>query len=134
MNKFFYVLIIFIFLLDARENKAENNFYVCTRVYCGADSLSYQRVYWQCATVMFASSKKCNPEAKHILFTNKSIKQIPVDISNQLKRLSVEIITIPMIYRTPKGYYQEFQQNTFYIFDMIKYLSNNTDDTEVRFP
>lgn len=126
------------FLIFIIITSIESQTYIVTRLYCdtpqeesfypntGTNNKSYtqgfQRIYWQCAIVMFSSSKKFNPNAKHLLFTNKI--NIPQEYNIMLKKLGVNIINIEMKYQTPKDFYYRFR-NTFYMFDVINYLAEN---------
>jgi alpha-N-acetylglucosamine transferase len=88
----------------------------------------FQAVYWRCVAVFFTLSKRFNPEAKHLLFSNKSADQLPVidglQIGKYLQDLNVELITLPLTFQTPKGYFGRWR-NQFYIFDILKFFEKN---------
>jgi hypothetical protein len=100
------------------------------QVYGNSAEFKVQKIYWKAVCVYFASSKRTNPEAQHILFTN--CEELPfVDgcsVSDFLQKLKVEVVRLDLTYQTPKGFYGAWR-NQFYIFDIIKYLSTNTDDS-----
>lgn len=116
-----------------------NKTYICTWVYCDlkgdesdypqvgglSSSEKFQLIYWRCAVVFFASSCRINPSLKHILFTNRAGIPDIGDFRTEdfLDSLGVEVVQIPLSYRTPEGYYGSWK-NQFYIFDILKYLSN----------
>ncbi|MDR3647103.1 MAG: hypothetical protein P4L22_06190 [Candidatus Babeliales bacterium] len=109
------------------DSKEEESLYPNNNSYNKSSSDEFQKIYWQCACVMFASSKKFNPNAKHILFTNKDT--IPLQFDLLLKAIGVEIINIPMTYQTPKDFYAHFR-NSFYMLDVINYLSLNCNQND----
>ncbi len=136
---------IFVILFLSVTNNFAKNTYICTSVYCDlpgeesfypnvwlkSSSAKFQEIYWQCAMVMFASSIRYNPQAIHILFTNK--KSIPGPFNNFLKKFNVRVVYQKMSYKTPKKYYHSYR-NTFYFLDIINYLSSmrfKDDDTIV---
>lgn len=135
-------LIIFIFLILSYF-KLNSDSYICTWVYCDSkeeesifpntgtnlrsSDATFQKMYWECASVMMTSSLRFNKDTKHIIFTNKTI--IPETFNSFLKRHSIQIITIPMKYQTPKNYYNYFR-NTFYLLDLIKYMSKITKEND----
>lgn len=109
------------------ESKGEESNY--PQVVGVSSSTQFQAIYWRCIVVYFASSIKNNPTANHVLFTN--VARIP-DIDNFktrefLDRHGIQIVQLPLTYQTPVGYYGLWR-NQFYIFDIIKYLTNEIND------
>jgi hypothetical protein len=86
----------------------------------------HQEIYWRCIILFFATSKRFNKTQKHILFSNT--RQIPtwdgLDVSSALKELDVEIVYTDFNYKTPKGYFNLFQ-NQFYEFSILEYITKN---------
>ncbi len=80
---------------------------------------SFQRVYWRCIAVFFASSVRVNPGRRHMLFTNTTV---PTDIAGLLEEWGVETVTLPFQRRPPKGYHGSFG-NQFYIFDILDHAA-----------
>lgn len=79
---------------------------------------------WKCVVVFFATSRRCNPGAQHVLFTNTS--RIPrtagVDVEKRLNALDVKIVRLPFTSIPPKGFCQMFR-NAYYKVDAISALS-----------
>lgn len=96
-----------------------------------SSSQSHQNIYWRCLILFFATSRRFNKKEKHLLFTN--VKHLPeVDgkkISRLLKDLQVEIIYTDFKYKTPKGYFEMFQ-NQFYEFSILEYIVQNNKNPE----
>lgn len=98
-----------------------------------SSSRKFQEVYWKCVTTFFATSRRMNPGAKHVLFTN--VARIPsvggFDLESFLRnRLDVEVRTLPLTYRVPDGYYGSWK-NQFYLFDILKDIAaSGADDGE----
>jgi hypothetical protein len=90
-----------------------------------SSSQSHQNIYWRCLTLFFATSRRFNKNEKHLLFTN--VKSLPeVDgkkVSDLLTELQVEVIFTDFKYKTPKGYFEMFQ-NQFYEFSILEYIAN----------
>ena len=91
-----------------------------------SSDLEFQRTYWECIIVFFASSIRFNKDKKHILFTNTNCIPILDDfnIKNFLSENSVEVIQIDNKYKVPKGYYESWN-NQFYEFSILDYLSHH---------
>jgi hypothetical protein len=89
-----------------------------------SSSASFQAVYWKCVCVLFASSKRHNPNARHIVFTNSdgapSIDGF--DTRALLDRIGVETVSLPFTYAPPLDFYDRWR-NTFYLFDVLKFFS-----------
>lgn len=90
----------------------------------------HQDIYWRCVLVFFSTSRRLHKTQKHILFTNT--KALPVvdgvDISNALEMLEVEVIYTGFDYKTPKGYYGQFQ-NQFYEFSILEHISKTNHNS-----
>ncbi|MCL1467700.1 hypothetical protein [Argonema galeatum] len=128
-----------------RSSHTMNNstVHICTWIHCDftgeesnypqvgriSSSPEFQEVYWRCAIVYFASSIRNNPQANHILFTNINQNKIPntgkFKTQDFLVDKNVKIVTLPFTYQPPKNYFQKWR-NQFYLFDIMKYLSNNS--------
>lgn len=108
--------------LDSPEESSEY-----PQVGKGSHQSDFQKVYWRCVTVFFARSKQHNPQARHILFSNKKAEQFPVvdglNIETFLQERNVEIVTIPLTWQTPEGYFGKWR-NQFYIFDILQFIEN----------
>jgi hypothetical protein len=90
----------------------------------GADLASpvAQAVYWRTAAVLFASSVRANPDATHLLFTNRDAPTIDgVNVAALLDRLNVRLVDVPFTYRPPPGYW-DLWGDQFYLLDVIGYL------------
>ena len=97
-----------------------------------SSSQSHQNIYWKCILVFFITSKRFNKTEKHILFTN--VPNVPnidgIDVRKVLNELEVEIKVTDFNYKTPKGYFNKFQ-NQFYEFSILEYISKNSvSDTD----
>lgn len=115
--------------------------YICTWIYLDSPEESseypqvgkkshlpdFQKVYWKCVAVFFACSTRFNPQRRHVLFTNRQQQDIPevdgFDLGSFLKDLDVEIVTIPLNWQTPEGYFGKWR-NQFYIFDILQFIEN----------
>lgn len=106
--------------LDSPEESSEY-----PQVGKGSHLPEFQKVYWRCVAVFFALSTDSNPKQKHILFTNVDAEHLPVidglDLKSFLKKLNVEVVTLPLTWQTPEGYFGKWR-NQFYIFDILSFL------------
>jgi hypothetical protein len=97
---------------------------------------AFQKIYWRCVIVFFDISIQQNPQKRHILFSNKDWEALPVinglHVGNYLKEKNVTLVTIPLTWQTPPGYFGKWR-NQFYIFDILKFIETtyNQDDTFV---
>ena len=93
----------------------------------GSHLHDFQKVYWRCVAVFFALSKQHNPESRHVLFSNKKAEEFPevdgLDLKQFLQEKEVEIVTIPLTWQTPEGYFGKWR-NQFYIFDILQFIEN----------
>lgn len=90
----------------------------------------FQEIYWKNMTVMYASARKTNPQAKLCLFTN--INPPNSTIKNTLSNLNVSVIILD--YKSkPKINNWGFWQSTFYIIDAMEYMKEimNHNDTVI---
>ena len=87
----------------------------------------FQKVYWKCVAVFFALSTRFNPKRRHILFSNIAQEEIPwidgFDLKSFLKEKNVEVVTIPLTWQTPEGFFGKWR-NQFYIFDILTFIEN----------
>lgn len=88
-----------------------------------SDAPESKAVYWRCTLVYYASSIVVNPDANHVFFTNADLPIIDgVDVAAVFEHWGVEVVTLPITYRLPKGSVGSWG-NQFYIFDVIDYLA-----------
>lgn len=94
----------------------------------------HQNIYWRCILLFFATSKRFNKIQKSILFSNtRTLPSLDgVDVEKVLKDLDVEIIYTDFNYKTPKGYFNLFQ-NQFYEFSILEYIVENNSNPEDRY-
>jgi hypothetical protein len=102
-----------------------------TQMGSNSSSPAFQAVYWKCLCVLFASSKRHNPNARHIVFTNSSgaPKSAELNVQALLDRLDVETVHLPFTYAPPLDFYDRWR-NTFYIFDILAYFARTAADGE----
>jgi len=99
----------------------------------GSDSSAteFQNVYWRCVALFFIRARKFNPSTKLVLFTNLEETLLPTVDDCRLQTIftenDVEIHTVPAQCLPPKDYYQGWR-NQFYVFDIIRYLSDGVFD------
>lgn len=90
----------------------------------GASSDQRKLIYWKCVAVFFATSIRCNPTAKHLLYTNDKNPVIidKLDLKQFLVELGVDIRYVPFKhFRPPVGYSKIFK-NAFYKLDVMREL------------
>ncbi|MET4082564.1 hypothetical protein ABIB40_002524 [Pedobacter sp. UYP30] len=94
----------------------------------------HQNIYWRCILLFFATSKRFNKTQKHVLFSNT--KSMPLLngrwVAESLAELDVEIIFTDFNYKTPKGYFNLFQ-NQFFEFSILEYIVNNNKHLEDQY-
>jgi hypothetical protein len=93
----------------------------------GSDSSAetFQRIYWHCVALFFASSRIHNPRNRHALFCNKDVfKSAPPDVREILQDLDIDLVTFPLDHRLPKGSVSRWG-NQFYVLDIIKHFAAN---------
>lgn len=110
--------------LDSPEESSEY-----PQVGKGSHLPEFQKVYWRCVAVFFDLSTKSNPEKHHMLFSNVNADELPnvdgLDLKSFLKARKVEVITLPLTWQTPEGYFGKWR-NQFYIFDILAFLENQS--------
>lgn len=86
---------------------------------------TFQLVYWQCMVVMYATSFRFNPSAKHYLFINIPISDFPsingVNIADWLTNRGVSIVRLDYSYRPPCDYFRAWN-SVFFLFDAMRYF------------
>lgn len=125
--------------------------YICTWIYLDSPEESseypqvgkkshladFQKVYWKCVAVFFALSTQFNPQRRHLLFSNKTREEIPqidgFDLKSYLKEKNVEVVTLPLSWQTPEGYFGKWR-NQFYIFDILEFIEKENGRFEVSSP
>jgi len=94
----------------------------------------HQNIYWRCLVLFYATSKRFNKQEKHLLFTN--VRSLPVvdgkSVKEMLDDLGVEVIFTDFKYKTPKGYFDLFQ-NQFYEFSILEYITKNYNVQDDQF-
>jgi hypothetical protein len=119
--------------------------YICTWLYADSadedathyqvrgrsSSERFQATFWRCVALFFATSVRQQPEARHVLFTNATTPPVVdgVAIGSLLGSLDVEIVQLPLTYRTPPGYYAQWR-NQFYVFDILQYLDRRLEPSD----
>jgi hypothetical protein len=96
---------------------------------------SHQRrlIYWKCAAVSFATSIRCNPGVKHILYTNDHavVRYKGRDLRAFLTDIGVEIRYLPFeIFKPAPGLSNKFR-NAFYKLDVISELGRYENEYNV---
>lgn len=141
MNKSLYANLLLIIFATAYNYP---KLYICSSVYCDqkgdesmfpnsnsalkSSSLEFQKIYWECATVMFATSKRLNPDAKHLLFSNKS--KAPKPYQHLLTELGVTVVQLPFAHKPPAGWHHKYK-NSVYTLDIVQYLATTLADNDV---
>lgn len=94
-----------------------------------SSSQKHQNIYWRCLILFYATSKRFNKTEKHLLFTNStSFPELDgKKVNDMLIELNVEVINTDFKYKTPKGYFEMFQ-NQFYEFSILEYITKNYKD------
>jgi len=96
-----------------------------------SSGVKHQNIYWRCILLFFATSKRFNNTQKHLLFSNTRL--MPVldgkNVEKSLEELDVEIIFTDFKYKTPKGYFNLFQ-NQFYEFSILEYIVENNPNLQ----
>jgi hypothetical protein len=84
-----------------------------------------RRTYWQCVMVLFGSSVRCNPGARHILYTNDraSTRWQGIDYQQRLRDMGVEVRQLPFDhFQPPAGASRKFR-NGFYKLEVMRELA-----------
>lgn len=85
-----------------------------------------RRVYWQCVTVFFATSTRCNPTAGHVLYTNDKAHTTwhGTDCREFLRGLGVQIRELEFEqYQPPANFSGKFR-NGFYKLEVMRELAS----------
>lgn len=90
----------------------------------GASGDQRKIIYWKCVAVFFATSVRCNPTAKHILYTNDRHPVIikGADLKVFLTGLGVDIRYVPFKHFKPPVGYSKIFKNAFYKLDVMREL------------
>jgi hypothetical protein len=113
-----------------QEDGDENIIYPST---LGANKNRRRLIYWKCAAVLLATSKRCNPAARHILYTNDKSEVMvgAFDLRAYLKEIGIEIIHLPFKYFVPPAGYSHSFKNAFYKLDVVKAMGNLENDYNI---
>lgn len=105
------------------ETDADESYYPNARYMSGEQR---RLAYWNCVIVFFCTSVRCNPSAKHLLFTNDTKPVIihRVDIRQFLTSLQVEIVQLPFQYFKVPSEVSAIFLNAFYKLDVIRALGS----------
>lgn len=98
-------------------------------------SVSEREAAWRCAAVFFATSRRHNPLANHVLFTNapKAPTLDGMDLERFLvDKLQVGIERLPSVTRTPFGF-DGMGKKSLYLFDIIRRLARLEDDDRAKY-
>jgi hypothetical protein len=127
-----------------------SNEYICTWIYLdspeerseypqvGAQShlFAFQKTYWKCVAAFFACSVHFNPGRRHVLFSNKPEAELPevdgLDLRKFLAERRVEVVTFPMTWQTPPGYYPKWR-NQFFVFDIFRHFEAHFGENDPAF-
>ena len=87
-------------------------------------------LYWKCVAVFFATSVRCNPDAKHLLYTNDKRPVIidNLDLKQFLTDLTVDIRYVPFKHFKPPAGYSKIFKNAFYKLDVMRELGMEKED------
>ena len=87
-----------------------------------------RQIYWRCVVVFFATSVRCNPTLRHVLYTNDDAPGSwnKIDYRAFLSELGVEIRQLPFTdFQPPAGFSTEFR-NAFYKLEVMQTLASPT--------
>lgn len=103
------------------DEKDDNSIYPATLDASGAQR---RVIYWKCVAVFFATSIRCNPHAKHLLYTNDKRPVIidKLDLKQFLNDLGVETRYVPFKHFKPPAGYSKIFKNAFYKLDIMREL------------
>ncbi len=84
-----------------------------------------RRIYWQCVVVFFASSRRCNPTARHLLYTNDAAPVVGrrVDYRAFLRELGVQVRPLPFTEFQPLAGASTDFRNAFYKLEVLQALA-----------
>ena len=90
----------------------------------------FQDYYWRCAVCFFASSRRFNPSARHVFFTNTTVPIVDgVAVSGMFAELGVEVVRLPITHRLPVEVSRSWG-NQFYVLDIIKKVASDGSDEQ----
>lgn len=106
------------------EDEDENDNDVLYPATLGASGNQRKVIYWKCVAVFFATSVRCNPVAKHILYTNDKHPVIfkDLDLKQFLAGLGVDIRIVSFKHFKPPAGYSKVFKNAFYKLDVMRQL------------
>jgi hypothetical protein len=108
------------FVADVKENET-----AFPQVGGHSSSHAFQDVYWRCVACFYVTSVANNPDARHVFYTNTSIRSVDgFDMQALFDRLGVEVIQLPITYRLPRDKASSWG-NQFYILDIIKHIAGH---------
>ncbi|HUJ16772.1 MAG TPA: hypothetical protein VL197_02170 [Nitrospirota bacterium] len=93
-----------------------------------------QNIYWRCVFLLFESSARLNPGARHILFINKRPpNEIDgVEINRLVQQYKIEFIEFTTITKSPSDYYGEWNTQ-FMVLDVLDRLKEVVRDDDKIF-
>jgi hypothetical protein len=93
--------------------------------------LKVQNYYWRCVFLLFESSARLNPDARHILFINKSPQKVidGVDTSKLVQQYNIELVEFTTITKSPSDYYEGWNTQ-FMVLDVLDWLKDNVRDDD----
>jgi hypothetical protein len=93
------------------------------------NSAKRRQLFWQCAAVFYASSIRCNPTYKHILYTNDQDHVFfnGLDLNKLLTEIGVEIRQLPFKKFVPPPDQHTIYRNAFYKNEVICSLPSDTE-------
>lgn len=92
-----------------------------------------RKLYWKLATTFSFSSLRCNPQNRHIIFTNDEapVKIGRIDLKEELQKRGIEIQILPFeTFVPPSGSSKTFR-NAFYKLDVIKALGEIENSSSI---
>ncbi len=114
------------------EPEAEQSLYPRVTGEGGSASAQFQAVYWRCAVASLATSRRMNPGAQHVFYTN--LGALPVVDGHDLTALfaawDVEVVRLEYSFLPPEGYYGQWRSQ-FYVFDILRHLAGRLADGDV---
>lgn len=109
------------------DPKGQESFFPNANTPYKSSSKQFQKIYWECATVMFATSKRHNPNAVHLLMSNRA--QAPEPFNSILTQLGVQIVQCPFTYQPPEGWYYKFR-NALFTLDCLEHLASISQESD----
>jgi hypothetical protein len=121
LSKEFIVEIITCVCIDKSPENSKDKYITLPRT----NSAKRRQLFWQCAAVFYASSIRCNPTYKHILYTNDQDHVFfdRLDLNKLLIEIGVEIRYLPFEKFDPPQHLTKLYRNTYYRAEVIHSLS-----------